>query len=145
LTIDTLTKQASSRQRPKEWTATLPVEAYRMTDVPPVAGLAPYFQDWVTHERNDDYWHPWKISDHYAELKVKALHGGGWHDIFLGGSIRNYEGMLRFRWRERIRDCCWVHGRTRQRRLKEKWAMLSLEKTPCWIWMEPRCAGSITR
>jgi putative CocE/NonD family hydrolase len=115
LTIDTLTKQASSRQRPKEWTATLPVEAYRMTDVPPVAGLAPYFQDWVTHERNDDYWHPWKISDHYAELKVKALHGGGWHDIFLGGSIRNYEGMHKVslaREDQRLLLGPWAHAAT---------------------------------
>ena len=44
LTIDTLTRQANSRLQPKEWTATLPVEAYRMTDLPPVSGLAPYFQ-----------------------------------------------------------------------------------------------------
>lgn len=93
LTIDTLTHQANARLHPKEWTSTLPVEAYRETDLPPVSGLAPYFQDWVTHERNDEYWKPWKISDHYSEMKVKALHGGGWHDIFLGGSIRNYEGL----------------------------------------------------
>ncbi len=64
-----------------------------MADFPPVDGLAPYFKDWVAHETDDDYWRPWKISDHYPEMKVKALHAGGWHDIFLGGSIRNYEGM----------------------------------------------------
>jgi putative CocE/NonD family hydrolase len=115
LTIDTLTRQASARQRPKEWTATLPVEAYRMTDVPPVSGLAPYFQDWVAHERNDDYWRPWKISDHYPELKVKALHGGGWHDIFLGGSIRNYEGMHKLslaREDQRLLLGPWAHAAT---------------------------------
>jgi uncharacterized protein len=115
LTIDTLTRQASARERPKEWTATLPVEAYRMTDVPPVSGLAPYFQDWVKHERNDDYWHPWKISDHYTELKVKVLHGGGWHDIFLGGSIRNYEGMHKVslaREDQRLLLGPWAHAAT---------------------------------
>ena len=45
--------------------------------------------DWMEHERNDDYWRRWKISDHYGEIKVKALHAGGWHDIFSGGTIRN--------------------------------------------------------
>jgi putative CocE/NonD family hydrolase len=52
--------------------------------------VAPYFRDWVIHESDDSYWKPWKISDHYEELTVKGLHGGGWHDIFLKGSIKNY-------------------------------------------------------
>lgn len=115
LTIDTLTRKAAARERPKEWTSTLPVEAYRMTDPPPVSALAPYFQDWVSHETNDDYWRPWKISDHYAEMKVKALHGGGWHDIFLGGSIRNYEGMSKVslaREDQRLLLGPWAHAAT---------------------------------
>jgi uncharacterized protein len=93
LALDTLNRQAGSRLNPKEWSKTMPVEAYRMMDLPSADALAPYFKDWVAHERDDDYWRPWKISDHYPEMKVKALHAGGWHDIFLGGSIRNYEGM----------------------------------------------------
>jgi putative CocE/NonD family hydrolase len=71
LALDTLTRQAGRRLNPKEWSKTLPVESYRMADFPPVDGLAPYFKDWVAHERDDDYWRPWKISDHYPEMKVK--------------------------------------------------------------------------
>jgi putative CocE/NonD family hydrolase len=33
------------------------------------------------------------VSDHYSEMPVKALHGGGWHDLFLRGSIENYLGL----------------------------------------------------
>jgi uncharacterized protein len=70
------------------------VDAYRLIALPG-AGVAPYFHDWVAHERDDDYWKPWKISDHYAEMTVKALHSGGWHDLFLKGTIQNYMGMRR--------------------------------------------------
>ncbi|MCP5110670.1 MAG: CocE/NonD family hydrolase, partial [bacterium] len=64
-----------------------------LLDIPTPAEVAPYYRDWVEHESDDDYWRRWKISDHYAELDIKGLHGAGWHDIFLGGSIRNYTGL----------------------------------------------------
>ncbi len=95
LTIDTLRRKAAGLQDPRQWVSALPVESYRMTALPDVNDLAPYFRDWVTHERDDDYWRPWKISDHYPEMNIKALHAGGWHDIFLKGSINNYVGMRR--------------------------------------------------
>jgi len=93
LAVDTLRRKASGLQDPKSWVAQLPVDTYRMLELPPVSALAPYFGDWAAHERDDDYWRPWKISDHYAEMNVKALHAGGWHDIFLKGTIQNYVGM----------------------------------------------------
>jgi putative CocE/NonD family hydrolase len=93
LVIDTLRRKADQNQRPKEWIGTLPLEDYILARPPQTAELAPYFRDWVTHERDDDYWKPWKVSDHYGEMAVKALHGGGWHDLFLKGSIKNYLGL----------------------------------------------------
>ena len=80
------------RSRPREWVAALPVEGYRLLDPPPAAEAAPYYRDWVEHERDDDYWRRWRISDHYGALTVKGLHAGGWHDLFLKGSIQNYVG-----------------------------------------------------
>jgi putative CocE/NonD family hydrolase len=93
LAVDTLRRKASGLEDPKAWVTALPVDSYRMLELPPVSALAPYFRDWVAHERDDDYWRPWKISDHYAEMNIKALHAGGWHDIFLKGTIQNYVGM----------------------------------------------------
>lgn len=78
---------------PKQWVWQLPVDAYKMIELPAASSLAPYFRDWVAHDTDDAYWAPWKISDHYPEMKVKALHAGGWHDIFLKGSIKNFTGM----------------------------------------------------
>ena len=93
LAVDTLRRQAERLEDPKSWVAQLPVDGYRMLELPPVSGLAPYYRDWVAHERDDDYWRPWKISAHYGTMNVKALHAGGWHDIFLKGTIQNYVGM----------------------------------------------------
>ena len=91
LAVDTLRRKAFSD--PKAWVSQLPVESYRMIDPPAVPALTPYFRDWVAHETSDDYWKAWKISDHYSTMNVKALHAGGWHDIFLKGTIQNYVGM----------------------------------------------------
>jgi putative CocE/NonD family hydrolase len=92
--VDTLRRKAADISNPKDWVTQLPVEDYRLVQLPG-AGVAPYFRDWVAHERDDEYWRPWKISDHYPEMKVKALHAGGWHDIFLKGTIQNFVGMRR--------------------------------------------------
>ena len=93
LAVDTLRRQAEGRIQAKRWVEQLPLEDYPLLSLPPAAGLAPYYRDWLRHERSDEYWRPWKISDHYPELTVKSLHAGGWHDLFLKGSIKNYTGM----------------------------------------------------
>jgi uncharacterized protein len=93
LAQDTMERKAAELGNPKLWVNELPVDGYQMLKPPPVASLAPYFRDWVAHETDDAYWQPWKISDHYQDMKVKALHAGGWHDIFLKGTIENFAGM----------------------------------------------------
>ncbi|MGW8179709.1 MAG: CocE/NonD family hydrolase, partial [bacterium] len=101
-----------------DWVMTLPVNAYPVLKAPVGAKLAPYFSDWVLHETNDEYWRRWKISDHYGELEVKALHSGGWHDIFSGGSLRNYIGLREEGQTAEIRDGQyllfgpWAHAST---------------------------------
>ncbi len=93
LVTDTVRRKTAALSDPKAWVPELPVERFRMALLPAVPSLAPYFLDWVKHETDDDYWRPWKISGHYREMKVKGLHAGGWHDIFLKGSIGNFAGM----------------------------------------------------
>jgi uncharacterized protein len=93
LAEDTLRKMVNSRQRPKDWVQQFPVEDYRLINIPAAREVAPYFRDWVEHERDDEYWRRWKVSNHYSQMNVKALHAGGWHDIFLKGSIKNFVEM----------------------------------------------------
>jgi putative CocE/NonD family hydrolase len=93
LAVDTLERKAVKGLRPQDWVKGDPVESYPLMQPPPVAELAPYFHDWVSHETDDDFWRPVKVSDHYGDMSVKALHTGGWHDIFLKGTILNYLGL----------------------------------------------------
>jgi putative CocE/NonD family hydrolase len=95
LAIDTLRRQAETSQAPKEWVNQLPLQDYKLLKAPAVSLLAPYFRDWLSHERDDVYWQQWRVSDHYSGMTVMGLHAGGWHDLFLKGSIKNYTGLLK--------------------------------------------------
>jgi putative CocE/NonD family hydrolase len=57
------------------------------------AQLAPYYLDWLAHPGYDAYWKQWSIEEHYSDIQVPALHIGGWYDIFLAGTLRNYMGI----------------------------------------------------
>ena len=57
------------------------------------AQLAPYYLDWLAHPDYDAYWKQWSIEEHYSDIRVPALHIGGWYDIFLAGTVRNYMGI----------------------------------------------------
>ena len=56
-------------------------------------GLAPYFYDWIAHSSADEYWKRIRIEDHYSQMAIPAFHVGGWRDIFLKGTLRNFQGM----------------------------------------------------
>ena len=56
-------------------------------------GLAPYYQDWLEHPSEDEYWKRWMVQDSYSKIGVPVLNIGGWYDIFLGGTLRNFTGM----------------------------------------------------
>ena len=93
LAVDTLRRQADSAQAPKEWVNQLPLHDYTILKAPATSSLAPYFRDWLSHERDDAYWQQWRVSDYYSRMTVMGLHAGGWHDLFLKGSIKNYTGL----------------------------------------------------
>jgi putative CocE/NonD family hydrolase len=93
LAVDTLRRKAAPANGPLEWVKRDPLREYPLLQPPAPRELAPYFRDWVTHETDDDYWKAVRVRDHFGEMAVKGLHGAGWHDIFLRGSIRNYLGL----------------------------------------------------
>jgi putative CocE/NonD family hydrolase len=94
LAEDTVRRKLAGRgPQMRSWLGALPVDAYPIVRFPTAAEAAPYFRDWVEHERDDEYWRRWKVSDRYGAMTVKGLHAAGWHDIFQRGSIGNYLGM----------------------------------------------------
>jgi uncharacterized protein len=118
LAEDTAGKASAARSRWAEWVQELPVDSFRLLDVPTPAELAPYYRDWIRHETSDDYWRGVKVSDHYADMTVKGLHAGGWHDLFLKGTIENYRGLhekaatAEARAGQRLLLGPWCHGPT---------------------------------
>jgi putative CocE/NonD family hydrolase len=68
-----------------------------LRDYPPLAGndLAPYFRDWLEHSTYDDYWRRFSIDTDYSRIDVPALHVAGWYDIFLSGTVTNFQGLRR--------------------------------------------------
>ena len=71
-----------------QWFRHLPIK-----DFPLFGEAASYFYDWVGHPDDDAYWAPWKIEAQHSAVTVPACNVGGWYDIFLGGTVRNYLGM----------------------------------------------------
>ena len=53
LAEDTARKAAGARSHWADWAPTLPVDQFRLLDVPTPAELAPYYRDWVQHETDD--------------------------------------------------------------------------------------------
>ena len=79
---------------------------------PLFAEYAPYYDDWVNHPTYDAFWSGLDVSRAHAGLSVAALNIGGWHDIFLGGTLANYAGMTRgpVGERQRLLVGAWNHG-----------------------------------
>ncbi len=72
-----------------DWFHFMPVNQY-----PPLQGPhTRYFADWVAHPTYDDYWRQWSMDEDYSRVDVPALHLGGWYDVFLGGTVRNFNGL----------------------------------------------------
>jgi uncharacterized protein len=96
-------------------------KAYRglpLIDFPPatVPGLIDHYREWLKHPALDDYWERVRIESKYEQIDVAALHIGGWYDIFLEGTLRNFVGMrtrgrsARARQKQRLVVGPWPHG-----------------------------------
>ncbi len=78
--------------------------------------MASYFFDWLQHPHYDEYWKAWSITDHFRQIAVPAYHVGGWYDIFLNGTLRNYAGIKAHganegaRLGQRLMIGPWSHG-----------------------------------
>jgi putative CocE/NonD family hydrolase len=55
--------------------------------------LAPYYFDWLEHDTWDEYWQGFSIHPRHGQITVPTLQVGGWYDVFLEGSLQNYEGL----------------------------------------------------
>lgn len=80
-----------------------------LSDLPELADLAPYVSDWIAHPDYDDYWRAIAPCEHYESITVPALNFGGWYDLFLGGTLANYQAM-KPTLAQKLVIGPWVHG-----------------------------------
>lgn len=53
----------------------------------------PYFRDWLAHPEYDAYWQRAGIDGRYADVRVPAYSIGGWYDMLLGNTLRDFTAM----------------------------------------------------
>ena len=91
LTEDTLRRASDRVTTPLEWRTVLPLVDYPLRKLPDAKSLATYYADWLAHPSYDEYWKALSIEEHYSQIGVPVFNIAAWYDIFLGGSLRNYE------------------------------------------------------
>lgn len=55
--------------------------------------LVPWVHDWVGHAEDDEYWAPWRFEGRASSVGAPALHIAGWYDLFLRGTVRNFQEL----------------------------------------------------
>jgi putative CocE/NonD family hydrolase len=93
LAPDTLNRRVQKNANAMDRVWTLPLGDFSFFETGSVHDLAPYFFHWLQHPEYDDYWKQWSIHRRFNDIAVPAYHVGGWYDIFLNGTIRNYMGL----------------------------------------------------
>jgi putative CocE/NonD family hydrolase len=66
-----------------------------LSDHPLIRDAAAFYLDRLAHPTADAYWRPMSPCAGYAQITAPALNVGGWYDIFLWGTLQNYQGMRR--------------------------------------------------
>ncbi|MFE4710677.1 CocE/NonD family hydrolase [Paenibacillus sp. NPDC056722] len=59
----------------------------------PLEALVPFYKEWLEHPEREEYWLPSSLKEQYQKIAVPALHIGGWYDLFIDGTIENYNGV----------------------------------------------------
>jgi putative CocE/NonD family hydrolase len=84
--------------------------------VPFLEGLTDWHNTWLEHPEDGPYWWRLGIDRHHHQVDVPIYHQGGWYDIFLAGTLKNYMGLRRRARSEKARRAQrlvigpWVHG-----------------------------------
>ncbi len=112
---DDLELQRSHQEQVKEeiedWYGRLPIYP-----CPFFEGLSDWFNDWLRQPEDGAYWWEFNIEPFHDQVVTPVYHLGGWFDIFLAGTLKNYTGMRRRARTEESRQSQklivgpWIHG-----------------------------------
>ena len=98
---------------PESYLWNLPVNEFpAFRDLPVLA----FYDDWLAHQADGPYWWRQNVGMQHHRFTVPVYHLGGWYDIFLQGTIENYQGLATRAGTQLARDNQrlvigpWVHG-----------------------------------
>jgi putative CocE/NonD family hydrolase len=96
-----------SRRRRRDSSFTIQVAHLPITEPPQIdeGEAGRFYREWLSHSTDDEYWQALSINQKYDRIDVPALNVGGWYDVFLGGTLENFNGAG-----SRLIVGPWVHG-----------------------------------
>ena len=63
-------------------------------EIPALLGRnVPWYADWLAHPTYDDYWKAISVARNYEKIKAPAFNVGGWYDVFIEGTLENFNGL----------------------------------------------------
>ena len=73
-------------------------EDYRHLPIsePPLLDRSPagrFYREWLEHPTYDQHWRALSMRSRYHDVRVPAFVVGGWFDVFLGGTLENFQRM----------------------------------------------------
>jgi putative CocE/NonD family hydrolase len=72
----------------EDWQRRLPLNPN-----PLLIGLEDWYNDNLSHPDDGPYWWQWNIAHRHGEIETPIVHLGGWFDIFLNGTLKNFTGI----------------------------------------------------
>ena len=84
-----------------------------------------FYRDWLAHPEHDRYWERTSLGDGYAKIRAAAYNIGGWFDICLDGTLKNFVAMTasgidpEVRRKQRLMVGPWVHSLARDGQVGE--------------------------
>ncbi|KRA25297.1 hypothetical protein ASD65_13350 [Microbacterium sp. Root61] len=79
------------------------IEARPLADAPSLSEVLPTWRRWMENDTTGDYWPRVSYRDRRGGIAVPGLHIGGWFDLFLGGTLANFEFLSAHAATERAR------------------------------------------
>jgi hypothetical protein len=69
--------------------------ALPLREAPAVSRVLPAWQKWLDHPSRDAFWNEVSYASRRDSITTPALHVGGWFDLFLGGTLDNFQTLRR--------------------------------------------------
>jgi uncharacterized protein len=115
-----ITEGARTPREARQWWRTHGREALArvpLRDQPALAGVTPFYFDWLDHPDDGPYWDFAEIEKRYERVRAPVFNFSGWHDEGYGpiGATHNFVGLARSAATPEARSSRlvigpWVHG-----------------------------------